>query len=176
LLINGEQTTVKVKIDPGEPPDYGVKSSRNCRGFQVEILRASGGDICQSARRQTRRRLAVSGRYRRRRAVRANAGRHRRERRGVLDSSGSFRRRCGNHTPLEATKYLCPLRVTAGMLGLLQLGGIGTVPAVLAGLVVIAIVLLVGRLVMKIAWRLVIIGIIVVGTIWLLGLLGFGVL
>jgi len=62
------------------------------------------------------------------------------------------------------------------MLGLLQLGGIGTVPAVLAGLVVIAIVLLVGRLVMKIAWRLVIIGIIVVGTIWLLGLLGFGVL
>ena len=62
------------------------------------------------------------------------------------------------------------------MFGLLQLGGISTVPAVLAGLVLIAIVLLVGRLVMKIAWRLVVIGIIVVGTIWLLGLLGFGVL
>jgi len=62
------------------------------------------------------------------------------------------------------------------MLGLLQLGGIGTVPAALVGLVLIAIVLLVGRLVMKVAWRLVIIGIIVVGTIWLLGLLGFGVL
>jgi len=62
------------------------------------------------------------------------------------------------------------------MFALLQLGSIGTVPAVLAGLVLIAIVLLVGRLMMKVAWRLVIIGIIVVGTIWLLGLLGFGVL
>ena len=79
-------------------------------------------------------------------------------------------------TALEATKYLCPLCVTGSMLGLLQLGGIGTVPAALVGLVLIAIVLLVGRLVMKVAWRLVIIGIIVVGTIWLLGLLGFGVL
>lgn len=78
-------------------------------------------------------------------------------------------------TGVGATKYLCPLCVTGSMLGLLQLGGIGTVPAVLAGLVLIAIVLLVGRLVMKVAWRLVIIGIVVVGVIWLLGLLGFGV-
>jgi len=62
------------------------------------------------------------------------------------------------------------------MLGLLQLGGIGTVPALLAGLVLIAIVMVVARLVMKIAWRLVIIAIIAVGTIWLLGVLGFGVL
>ncbi|PSP61591.1 hypothetical protein BRC76_05825 [Halobacteriales archaeon QH_8_67_36] len=62
------------------------------------------------------------------------------------------------------------------MLGLLQLGGIGTVPAVLAGLVLIAIVLLVGRLVMKVAWRLVVIAIIAVGVLWLLSLLGFGLL
>jgi len=62
------------------------------------------------------------------------------------------------------------------MLSLLQLGGVGTLPAVLAGLVVLAIVLLVGRLVMKVAWRLVIIAIIAVGALWLLSLLGFGVL
>ena len=62
------------------------------------------------------------------------------------------------------------------MLGLLQLGGIGTVPAVLTGLVLIAIVLLVGRLVMKVAWRLVVIAIIAVGVLWLLSLLGFGLL
>lgn len=69
-----------------------------------------------------------------------------------------------------------PLCITDSMLGLLQLGGIGTVPAVLAGLVLIAIVLLVGRLVMKVAWRLVVIAIIAVGVLWLLSLLGFGLL
>jgi hypothetical protein len=62
------------------------------------------------------------------------------------------------------------------MLGLLQLGGIGTVPAILAGLVLIAIVMIIARIVMKVAWRLVIIAIIAVGTLWLLGVLGFGVL
>lgn len=62
------------------------------------------------------------------------------------------------------------------MLGLLQLGGIGTVPALLAGLVLIAVVMIVARIVMKVAWRLVIIAIIAVGTLWLLGVLGFGVL
>jgi len=61
------------------------------------------------------------------------------------------------------------------MFGLLQLGGFGSVPAVLAGLVLIAIVLLVGRLVMKVAWRLVIVAIVVVSVVWLLGLLGFNV-
>ena len=71
---------------------------------------------------------------------------------------------------------MCPLCITDSMLGLLQLGGIGTVPAVLAGLVLIAIVLLVGRLVMKVAWRLVVIAIIAVGVLWLLSLLGFGLL
>ena len=61
------------------------------------------------------------------------------------------------------------------MFGLLQLGGFGTVPSVLVGLVLIAIVLLVGRLVMKVAWRLVIVAIVVVSVVWLLGLLGFNV-
>ena len=58
------------------------------------------------------------------------------------------------------------------MLGLLQLSSIGTVPMALAGLIVLAIVLLVGRIVMKIAWRLVMIAIIAVGALWLLGVFG----
>jgi len=62
------------------------------------------------------------------------------------------------------------------MLALLQLGSLGTVPMVLAGLVLLAIVLLVGRLVMKVAWRLVIIAIIGVGVVYVLGLLGFNVI
>ena len=79
-------------------------------------------------------------------------------------------------TTAKATKYLYPLCITDSMFSLLQLGGIGTVPAVLAGLVLVAIVLLVGRLVMKVAWRLVVIAIIAVGVLWLLSLLGFGLL
>ena len=62
------------------------------------------------------------------------------------------------------------------MFALLQLGGLGTVPAVLIGLVLVALVLFVGRIVMKFAWRLVIIAIIAVSTLWILGLLGFSVL
>ena len=64
----------------------------------------------------------------------------------------------------------------SGMLTLLQLGAFTSPPALLAGLLLIAVVILVGRLVMKVAWRLVIIGIIAVGTLWILGLLGFTVL
>jgi hypothetical protein len=45
---------------------------------------------------------------------------------------------------------------------------------VLAVLVVLALVVLVGRFVLKVAWRLVVIGIIVVGTLYILSLLGFG--
>ena len=62
------------------------------------------------------------------------------------------------------------------MLALLQLGGAGPLPMVLAGLVLLAIILLVGRLVMKVAWRLVIIAIIAVGTLYVLGLLGFNII
>jgi len=62
------------------------------------------------------------------------------------------------------------------MLALLQLGSLGTLPMVLAGLVLLTIVLLVGRVVMKVAWRLVIIAIIAVGVVYVLGLLGFQVI
>jgi len=60
------------------------------------------------------------------------------------------------------------------MLGLLQLGGIGTVPAALVGLVLIAIVMIAIRFVMKVAWRLVIIAIIALSVLWGLGLVGLG--
>lgn len=65
---------------------------------------------------------------------------------------------------------------TSCMLALLQLGSLGTLPMALAGLVLLAIVLVVGRVVMKVAWRLVIIAIIAVGVVYALGLLGFQVI
>ena len=61
--------------------------------------------------------------------------------------------------------------------GPLQIGGFLTSPVgLLAVLVALALGVLVGRFVLKVAWRLVIIGIIVVGTVYILGLLGFSVL
>lgn len=62
------------------------------------------------------------------------------------------------------------------MLALLQLGAFTSPPVLLAGLLLIAVVLLVGRLVMKVAWRLVIIAIIAVTVLWILGILGFQVI
>lgn len=59
---------------------------------------------------------------------------------------------------------------------LLQLGGLGTVPALLIGLVALAAVILIGRIVLKIAWRLVIIAAIAVGVVYLLGLVGINVI
>jgi predicted RND superfamily exporter protein len=53
-----------------------------------------------------------------------------------------------------------------------QIGALNSPPVVLAGLVLIALVILIGRLVMKIAWRLVIIAIIAVAVVWVLGILG----
>lgn len=90
--------------------------------------------------------------------------------------SGSFRPSDGYLDHCRSHEVFVSAVYHRGMLGLLQLGGIGSLPAVLVGLVLIAVVLLVGRLVMKVAWRLVIIAIIAVGTLWLLSLLGFGLL
>ena len=57
----------------------------------------------------------------------------------------------------------------------LQLGGILTSPlGALALLVLLAVIVLVGRFVLKVAWRLVVIGIIIIGTLYVLSLLGFG--
>jgi hypothetical protein len=62
------------------------------------------------------------------------------------------------------------------MLPLLQLGQFTSPPALLVGLVALAVVLLVGRVVMKVAWRLVVLAIIAVAVLWVLGILGFQIL
>jgi hypothetical protein len=49
-------------------------------------------------------------------------------------------------------------------------------PSILVGLVILAVVILVGRLVLNIAWRLVVIAAVVVAVLWLLGLAGINVL
>jgi hypothetical protein len=57
----------------------------------------------------------------------------------------------------------------------LQLGALSSPPGILAALVVIAIVIIVGRIVLSVAWKLVWIAIAVVGLLWVLGVLGAGV-
>jgi len=59
---------------------------------------------------------------------------------------------------------------------LLQLGGLETLPVLLVGLIALAVVILVGRLVLKIAWRLVLIAAVAVAVLWLLGLVGINAL
>ena len=54
------------------------------------------------------------------------------------------------------------------------LGPLGSPVGILGVLVVLAIVILVGRFLLSMAWRLVVIGLIVIGTLYVLGLLGFG--
>ena len=54
------------------------------------------------------------------------------------------------------------------------LGPLGSPVGILGVLVVLAVVILVGRFLLSMAWRLVVIGLIVVGTLYVLGLLGFG--
>lgn len=62
------------------------------------------------------------------------------------------------------------------MFALLQFGVFSSPPVLLAGLLLVAVVLLVGRFVMRVAWRLVIIAIIAVTVLWILGILGFQVI
>jgi len=59
---------------------------------------------------------------------------------------------------------------------LLTLGGLGTLPTVLVGLIVLALVILVGRLVLKVAWRLVLLAAVAVAVLYVLGLFGISVL
>lgn len=52
------------------------------------------------------------------------------------------------------------------------LGPLGSVPSILLGLLALAAVILVGRFVLQVAWKLVLIALVVVGVIWLLGMVG----
>ncbi len=55
----------------------------------------------------------------------------------------------------------------------LQAGPLTSPPALLVAVAILAVILLVGRVVMALAWRLVIIALIVLATLWILGILGF---
>jgi len=55
----------------------------------------------------------------------------------------------------------------------LQSGSLTSPPALLVGVAVLAVIILVGRIVMKVAWRLVLIALIALATLWILGILGF---
>ena len=60
------------------------------------------------------------------------------------------------------------------MLPVLQgLGPLADPPALLVGLVIVALIVVVGRVVLAVAWRLLVIAIIVLTTLWILGILGF---
>lgn len=57
----------------------------------------------------------------------------------------------------------------------LQLGPLGSPPGILVTLVLLAVVILVGRFVLALAWRLVVIALVALGVLWVLAALGFTV-
>lgn len=52
------------------------------------------------------------------------------------------------------------------------LGPLGSAPSLLLGLLALAAVILVGRVVLKVAWKLVVLAVLLVGVLWLLGMVG----
>ncbi|MFB6171675.1 MAG: hypothetical protein ABEJ23_04025 [Haloarculaceae archaeon] len=54
----------------------------------------------------------------------------------------------------------------------LQLGRIPALPGLLGTLIIVAVAILVGRVVLRIAWKVVVVATVVVAALWLLGLLG----
>lgn len=74
------------------------------------------------------------------------------------------------------TKYMRRRRLATGMLqtttALQGLEALGSPPALLLGLLALAAVVLVGRIVLNVAWKLVVVAVVVVGVLWLLGLVG----
>ena len=59
------------------------------------------------------------------------------------------------------------------MYWLLQFGPLGSPPALLVALVVLAAIILVGRFVLAVAWRLVLLAVAVALALWVLAGLGF---
>ena len=55
-----------------------------------------------------------------------------------------------------------------------QLGPLGSPPALLLGLLALAAVIVVGRLLLSLAWKLVVIALVVVAALWVLGAIGLG--
>ena len=54
----------------------------------------------------------------------------------------------------------------------LQLEALGSLPGILTTLVVVAVVILVARVLLSIAWRIVIVAAVIAAILWILGLLG----
>ena len=69
-------------------------------------------------------------------------------------------------SPMHATRILSDIAI-------LQLGPLASPPGILATLVILALIVLVGRFLLSLAWRLLVIAIVVVVVLWVLGVLGF---
>lgn len=52
------------------------------------------------------------------------------------------------------------------------MAALSPLPGILVGLVALALVILVGRFVLKVAWKLVVLATLVVAVLWILGLVG----
>ncbi|WP_225334857.1 hypothetical protein [Halomicrobium urmianum] len=57
-----------------------------------------------------------------------------------------------------------------------QFGALGSPPTLLVGLIALALVILVGRLVLRVAWKLVLLATLAVAVLWVLGAVGISVL
>ncbi|WP_092691738.1 hypothetical protein [Halorientalis regularis] len=55
-----------------------------------------------------------------------------------------------------------------------QLGPLGSPPALLLGLLALAAVIVVGRLLLRLAWKLVVIALVVVAALWVVGAISLG--
>lgn len=65
------------------------------------------------------------------------------------------------------------MATSSALFWVLQFGPLGSPPALLVALVVLAVIVLVGRFVLAVAWRLVIIALVVAVALWVLAGLGF---
>ena len=54
----------------------------------------------------------------------------------------------------------------------LQMEGLFSLPGILTTLLIVAVVILVARIVLRIAWKVVVVAAVVAGVLWILGLLG----
>jgi hypothetical protein len=59
---------------------------------------------------------------------------------------------------------------------LLALGPLGSPPALLVGLVILAVIVLVGRIMLAVAWRLILVALAVLVVLWVLTAFGISIL
>lgn len=56
----------------------------------------------------------------------------------------------------------------------LSFGALGSPPTLLVGLIALAVVIVVGRVLLSLAWKLVVIALVVVAALWVLGAISLG--